>query len=33
MRMNSTRTGFTHVGTGEKSFPSFSLNTKHLDLH
>ncbi len=33
MRMNSTRTGFTHVGTGEKSFPTFSLNTKHLDLH
>jgi len=33
LQMNSTRTGFTGVATGNKSFKPMSLNTKLLELN
>ena len=33
LQMNASRTGFTVVGTGTKSFSPLALNTKLLDLH
>ena len=33
LQMNASRTGFTVVGTGTKSFSPLALNTKLIDLH